>query len=1418
MNYRTDQLIFMKRTLRFLRPEPPAFVMKVLAFCLGCLSARSNPVGPTVTRGNATFTTQGSQFTIRTSDQASIKWQSFNIGLGQTTTFVQPSASSVVWNQINDSNPSQILGNLNANGYVILQNQAGFYVGGQASIQAHGLVMTTAPIAMPELSGGGAWQFNAPPPTASIINYGQINMANGGSAFLIAHNVENHGSISAPEGQIGLFAGKQVLVSERPDGRGLSAQVTLPEGSVDNSGKLIADGGAIALRAQVVNQGGLIQANSIREKNGVIELVANDSINLGGQSVIRANGDSQGVSAGGDVLIKSDRGFGDQAGSSISVLGGAQGGNGGQVEISASRMSAIHSLIDGTASPGFSSGKLFIDPDSIILSGDGDSAPSSGNVAAGDPPADTLTLNVNSFNDLISQNKLSQISLQAVHDIELQTIWTLPDSTVSGASLTLLAGRNITLDDGSGIQAGRNWSVNLFAGSELKSSADRQSGVDGIYLMGSSFIHSLNGNINLWAGNEVLIDSQTGDNVVGNGITTTGGGSISVTAKYGDVDTGANPFGYDFNFQRPYYTVSQDLGGISTAAGGDVSITAGGDVRSYLPLNGNPDAFFDGGSGAFGPQAGNVTIKAQGSIFGHYVVANGTGTMIAGYDPGDGTPTVDTHQNIGGPDTGLGTALSLVNGSWNLEAPKGSIYLQEVRNPNGVMNNRGGTTAPGFHLFDYDTAASVSLVAHDSVEITGLGAPRQQASLPILFPPTLNIEAGHGGVVLDTSVTLFPSPRGDLTITTTDGGSLVGTPGISGDYPTLALSDSGSQQWVSSLSFSTVDHAKTPIHLNDPNPVELSIAGNLATFNLFTTKPTQVTISGDMLNSSFVGENLHASDITSINVAGQIYNRSAYTFETLTKPIQTANLLNPGDTWDAIFHLAVDPALIAQITIPASATPDDIRQLTAGLSLFPDGNPGFVYNSATLKLGLNGPMSQAVRSALEGTLEVIRIGADGLPMVGADRHFVTTPVTFVDRTVIESLYQASQDVPKIPPTGYQIGGPGQFNIKAASMDLGNTLGILSWGIGGPLDDNQRYSSLAGVINSGAAINVDLQGDLTMFTSTIASLWGGDVHVTSEHGQMDLGSQELFNSGRFAFGIYTSGKSDVYVTADKDVNINGSRIAAYNGGNIFVKSLEGNVNAGSGGNVAVNVQFVSLDPNTGHVQTREGQIYGSGIVATSLPKNLMTPGGGTLPGDINVTTPHGDIVSSQAGILQLALDGSVNPGPTITLSAGTPASGDSPAYKGNIDLGNSGVIGGTVNLTAEGNIKGLVISRQDSHITAGQNFSGTLLSAGNANVSAGGTVSGTIIGVGGVSASAAKVDATLLSQNVSIGGGQSQSTLGTAATASTASQSAAQQASSETKEKATGDNKQEDDLKKKKLDRPLLAKRVGRVTVILPAAQ
>src|SRR5208337_4061219 len=221
-------------------------ILATLCFVSG---AHANPSGMTVVAGTATAQTVGSELNVTVGSGAFLNWQSFNILSGQTTSFIQPSANSIVVNRINGTEPSKIWGALTANGTVILANANGFYFGPNSLIRVGGsFVATTAPL-LPDFGAGASWQFTGMPPLAQIVNYGQIAVGGGHSLYLISEQVENYGTLSAPAGDIGLYAGKQVLVSERPDGRGLSATVELPAGSVDNTGRIVADAGTIALQA-----------------------------------------------------------------------------------------------------------------------------------------------------------------------------------------------------------------------------------------------------------------------------------------------------------------------------------------------------------------------------------------------------------------------------------------------------------------------------------------------------------------------------------------------------------------------------------------------------------------------------------------------------------------------------------------------------------------------------------------------------------------------------------------------------------------------------------------------------------------------------------------------------------------------------------------------------------------------------------------------------------------------------------------------------------------------------------------------------------------------------------------------------------------------------------------------------------------
>jgi filamentous hemagglutinin family protein len=1405
---------------------PRRLAAGVMLFTFG-LRALANPTGLTVASGTATTQTSGSQLTITTSQNASLNWQSFNIAAGEKTVFNQPNAYSIVVNRINDQSASQIYGSLQANGIVILMNSSGFYFGPNSFVSAAGLVVSTANCLPPQNSGGG-WEFNGPPPLKSIVNYGSIQVGNGGSVYLIADQVENHGRIEAPGGGIGLAAGQTVTLSERPDGRGMSMTVTLPQGSVNNYGNLIADAGTIALNAKVVNQDGFIQANSVQNQNGVIELVASEALNLGADSQILAQGDAAAAgSAGGRVTLRSGNRFSDVGGSEISVAGGANGGDGGTVEVCASAMPAFHTKIDGHVQSGYVGGTLWLDPDYIVLDASGGgSVNGSGTVAAGDRPGGTLDLDVNS-----AFTGLSQITLQAKYDITLAngTVWDLSGSTLqSSGSLILQAGRNIIFDsDASGnsstaITDAGNWSVTLQAGYDFvnHSVTCGQGGIDlggapGAAMNGNGSIQTASGSITLEAGQDILVGSGF--------VRSTAGGDVSAWAHGGAINTGTYDGGYTYNkcssSSGVFYQVDGNLGvgGISTEAGGNVTIIAGGNVTSYLPSQTDTS---DAGTGAFGPEAGNVTVVAGGNVTGHYVVANGTGRIIAGAKMDaagnpldaaghlvtDGVSYATDTKSSGSAGTGTDAqlALSLISGGWIVNAAN-NINLQEVRNPNGIFNNLGGKIVPAsYHYFDYSADAYVDLTAGNAVSLAADSStlPRND-DLPIIFPSILNLVAGAGGVSFSGNsatlggLILFPSPLGSLTIASP--GGLTGS-SPSGLYD-LIVSDSGYHQYynVNAGVFGLGDDAATPIHETSATTVSLSVGGDLKDILLSSPEAAQILVGGNMISSGFQGMNLHAGDVTRIVVAGNIENRSEFT----TAAADAAPVL---EYLAEVSPDAPDAQLVANLT----------RQIS--------------YDANTGTIVIQG-LTEKILSLLQ-SLKVVDATTAAHLQAALDAQNATYG------TVTDNNY------------GYLLGGGGKFVISANSIDLGTTLGIQSQGViydTAFVTGNKNYYQpvydangnpeyvypLATYFTGGADIQVTATGDLNMFSTQISSQNGGAIKITAG-GQISVGSDFFTDLTSQPRGIFTTGGSDISVVAGGDINVNGSRIAAYDGGNVTVESQNGNINAGTGASSVITVAEYYVDPVTRQVHGYAPQIPFSGILALTFPtRRADFPAPVATLGNILVEAPHGNINADEAGILQLALNQSSYPQATTTVlagyelrdsqgqpvsaanwSSGTPVLVSSGQ---NINASGSGIIAGNATLEASGSIEGLIFARNNINITAQQNVDVTALGQGNVTVGAGGSISGTIIGVGGVNASGGSIDASLISANVTGGTTSGQSGLGQGTAASTAA-NAASASDDSGKVAAKSDDADADDLLKKKNQGKggiVLAQKTGRVTVLLP---
>jgi hypothetical protein len=121
---------------------------------------------------------------------------------------------------------------------------------------------------------------------------------------------------------------------------------------------------------------------------------------------------------------------------------------------------------------------------------------------------------------------------------------------------------------------------------------------------------------------------------------------------------------------------------------------------------------------------------------------------------------------------------------------------------------------------------------------------------------------------------------------------------------------------------------------------------------------------------------------------------------------------------------------------------------------------------------------------------------------------------------------------------------------------------------------------------------------------------------------------------------------VIVVARGDINVSGASVAAFNGGNVFVESLGGNVNTGSGNLGEILVNEVVVDPTTGAVTTPQQPIEGGGIVAMTFPDAPST-----LPvGNIQVLAAQ-NISTGCGGIAQYSWNGTSQGSPTLFLQAG-----------------------------------------------------------------------------------------------------------------------------------------------------------------------
>jgi len=500
-----------------------------VAACFG--AAHAAPTSPKVVAGQASFSQEGNVFSITNTPGTIINWQSFSVNAGEITRFIQQSGDSAVLNRIVGQDPSRILGALQSNGKVFLINPNGVVFGRDAKVDVGGLVASTLHLSDADFLAGKK-NFAAGANAGALRNEGAITTPGGGKVFLVAPTIENSGIISAPNGEVVLAAGRSVQLVDagNPD---LSVTVSAPSDQAVNLGQVVSQGGRIGIYGALVNQRGVVNADSaVVGRNGRIVLKASKETVLGQGSLTSAQGagkggeiqllgervalegnarvDASGLAGGGTVLAGGDyqgrnaalpnaqqTSFGKDAAIRADALAlgnggkvvlwsdgataahgsisarGAGSGAGGLVETSGRRLAMDGIRVDAGAGQGARAGTWLIDPVNLVVS-DG----------AGD--ADTTYVTANTLTatnaDIVLQasNNLSILQdIATAHSVRAEagndlTVGAAVTST--NGSIDLRAGRRLTLAAG-GLLASPNY-IDLKA--ERMTLTGNIDGVDGV--------------------------------------------------------------------------------------------------------------------------------------------------------------------------------------------------------------------------------------------------------------------------------------------------------------------------------------------------------------------------------------------------------------------------------------------------------------------------------------------------------------------------------------------------------------------------------------------------------------------------------------------------------------------------------------------------------------------------------------------------------------------------------------------------------------------------------------------------------------------------------------------------------------------------------------------------------------------------
>lgn len=242
------------------------------------------PSGEKVIGGKAYFDRETPNvLTIKQeTDRLFIDWhEGFNIGEKSSTVFYQPDSKSIVVNRVvgKTKNPTQILGELRANGNVIILDKNGIIFGKSSTIDVGGIIASTGSMNAKNFMKGKENITIKNAVKGFITNQGTINVSDSGLAAFVAPNVRNDGLIIARKGTVMMGQAQIATLDLYGDGLiEIKTRKNTKKTDIINEGKIDIEGGKVLVTAayvdgavrNLVNMTEIAKGENFRVLNGKI--------------------------------------------------------------------------------------------------------------------------------------------------------------------------------------------------------------------------------------------------------------------------------------------------------------------------------------------------------------------------------------------------------------------------------------------------------------------------------------------------------------------------------------------------------------------------------------------------------------------------------------------------------------------------------------------------------------------------------------------------------------------------------------------------------------------------------------------------------------------------------------------------------------------------------------------------------------------------------------------------------------------------------------------------------------------------------------------------------------------------------------------------------------------------------------------